>query len=187
MFLGSKGHNWPGSIKKSKIYNRFSHTKALLFKKRDHILAKIPVLGNLTNMYTYIYLNFYIYMFLIIWDTSEINSHLWEAQQILKDISGIHSHFWDSEQILNDFRVCEMPWFPRTSPLPLVRAIETPLFSYRWNLFCSNATQLPISQSCFLKALLSENQHPIKSNRWGWSFFPFGWLPFTMKFEIEND
>ena len=34
MFLGSKGHNWPGSIKKSKIYNRFSHTKALLFKKK---------------------------------------------------------------------------------------------------------------------------------------------------------
>ena len=30
---------------------RFSRTKALLFSKTDHILAKIPVLGNLTNMF----------------------------------------------------------------------------------------------------------------------------------------
>ena len=39
---------------KNQVYLiRFGHTKALLFKKRDHILAKIPVLGNMTHMMIY--------------------------------------------------------------------------------------------------------------------------------------
>ena len=37
-------------MKNEKYLIRFGHTKALLFKKKDHILAKIPVLGNLTHI-----------------------------------------------------------------------------------------------------------------------------------------
>ena len=39
-------------LKNQKYLIRFGHTKALLFSKKGHILAKIPVLGNLTHMWT---------------------------------------------------------------------------------------------------------------------------------------
>ena len=50
--LGCKGHTWAGTIKKSKKMV-WSHEGSNFFKKL-HILAQIPVLGNLTHMYTYI-------------------------------------------------------------------------------------------------------------------------------------
>ena len=37
-------------LKNQRYLIRFGHTKALLFSKKDHILAKIPVLGNLTHI-----------------------------------------------------------------------------------------------------------------------------------------
>ena len=36
--------------------------KALLFKKRDHILAKIPVLGNVTHMMIYMMMHMTMHM-----------------------------------------------------------------------------------------------------------------------------
>ena len=39
-------------LKNQRYIIRFGHTKALLLKKKDHILAKIPVLGNLTHMWS---------------------------------------------------------------------------------------------------------------------------------------
>ena len=38
-------------MKNQRYIIRFGHTKALLLKKKDQILAKIPVLGNLTHMF----------------------------------------------------------------------------------------------------------------------------------------
>ena len=52
---------------------------------------------------------------------------------------------------------------------------------------CNSTAHFTILLSEGIALRKSAIQHPIKSNRWGWSFFPFGWLPFTMKFEIEND
>ena len=37
-------------MKNQRYKIRFGHTKALLLKKKDHILTEIPVLGNLTHM-----------------------------------------------------------------------------------------------------------------------------------------
>ena len=39
-----------GELKYRPKLIRFSHRKALLFSKKDHSLAKIPILGNLTHM-----------------------------------------------------------------------------------------------------------------------------------------
>ena len=51
VFLGSKGHTWPGSIEKSNLsYKVWSHKGPTFFQKKGHILAKIPVLGNLTHI-----------------------------------------------------------------------------------------------------------------------------------------
>ena len=54
-FLGSRGHTWAGTIAKSnKNYQVWSH-EGSTFLKKDHTLAEIPVLGNLTHMSTLIY------------------------------------------------------------------------------------------------------------------------------------
>ena len=50
-FLQSEQDTIDQNQLKNQIYLiRFGHTKALLFKKKCHILSKIPVLGNLTHM-----------------------------------------------------------------------------------------------------------------------------------------
>ena len=51
VFPESTRYNWPESIEKSNIsYQVWSH-EGSTFKKKCHILSKIPVLGNLTHMW----------------------------------------------------------------------------------------------------------------------------------------
>ena len=48
-------------LKNQRYIIRFGHTKALLLKKKDHILAKIPVLGNLTHIESSLFKKIYEY------------------------------------------------------------------------------------------------------------------------------
>ena len=50
VFWGARDTIDQDQLKNQRYIIWFGHTKALLFSKKDHIWAKIPVLGNLTHM-----------------------------------------------------------------------------------------------------------------------------------------